>query len=91
MLMIAAFGVGLQFPVLLVFLQLVGIVTPQQLISQWRYAIIGIVVVAAVITPSGDPISLAALAIPMTLLYVVSVLIGKFVQRRRRRKEAMAT
>ncbi len=91
MLMIAAFGVGLQFPVLLVFLQLVGIVTPQQLISQWRYAIIGIVVVAAVITPSGDPISLAALAIPMTVLYVVSVVIGKFVQRRRRRKEAMAT
>jgi len=91
MLMIAAFGVGLQFPVLLVFLQLVGIVTPEQLISQWRYAILGIVLVAAVITPSGDPISLAALAIPMSVLYVVAVLIGKFVQRRRRLKAPAAT
>ena len=65
-LMVAAFGVGFQFPVLLVFLQLVGVLTPQQLLKGWRYAIVGIVVVAAVITPSGDPISLAALAVPMT-------------------------
>ena len=57
-LMVAAFGIGFQFPVLLVFLQLVGVVTPQQLLKGWRYAIVGIVVVAAVITPSGDPISL---------------------------------
>ena len=65
-LMVAAFGIGFQFPVLLVFLQLVGVLTPQQLIKQWRYAIMVIFVVAAVITPSGDPISLLALAVPMT-------------------------
>ena len=40
----AAFGIGFQFPVLLVFLQLVGVLTPQQLLGAWRYAIIGIVV-----------------------------------------------
>ena len=51
----------------------------------WRYAIVGIVVVAAVITPSGDPISLAALAVPMTVLYFVAVGIGWLFQRRRRR------
>jgi len=90
MLMIAAFGVGLQFPVLLVFLQLVNIVTPQQLLSQWRYALLGIVVIAAVITPSGDPVSLAALALPMTLLYGISILIGKFIHRRRRKAAAAA-
>ena len=39
-LMVAAFGVGFQFPVLLVFLQLVGVLTPQTLIKQWRYAIV---------------------------------------------------
>ena len=72
-LMVAAFGIGFQFPVLLVFLQLVGVITPQQLIKSWRYALIGIVVVAAVITPSGDPISLAALAVPMTILYFLSL------------------
>ena len=85
MLMVAAFGIGFQFPVLLVFLQLVGVVTPQQLIKGWRYAIVGIVLVAAVITPSGDPISLAALAVPMTVLYLISVGIGLLFQRRRRR------
>lgn len=90
MLMIAAFGVGLQFPVLLVFMQLAGVVTPQQLKQGWRYAILAIVVIAAVITPSGDPISLAALAVPMTVLYVLSIAIGWVAQRRRREEPAPA-
>lgn len=81
-LMVFAFGVGFQFPVLLVFLQLAGVLTPQQLIGAWRYALVGIVVLAAVITPSGDPISLAALALPMTVLYFASIGIGYFAQRR---------
>jgi sec-independent protein translocase protein TatC len=89
-LMVAAFGIGFQFPVLLVFLMLVGVLTPQQLIKQWRYALIIIFVVAAVITPSGDPISLFALAVPMTFLYFVSYVLGLFFQRRKRRKEAAA-
>ena len=87
--MVAAFGIGFQFPVLLVFLQLVGVITPQQLIKSWRYAMIGIVVVAAVITPSGDPISLAALAVPMTILYFLSYLVGLLFQRRKRRRPAV--
>ena len=41
MLMIGAFGVGLQFPILLVFLQLAGVLTPRQLVSNWRYALVG--------------------------------------------------
>jgi sec-independent protein translocase protein TatC len=89
-LMVAAFGVGFQFPVLLVFLQLVGVLTPQTLIRSWRYALVIIVVVAAVITPSGDPISLLALAVPMTILYFVSYLVGLLFQRRRRRREAVS-
>jgi sec-independent protein translocase protein TatC len=91
-LMVGAFGVGFQFPVLLVFLQIVKVVTPQQLLGWWRYAIVVIVVAAAVITPSGDPISLAALAVPMLVLYFVSIGIGLIFQRRTRRSEqAMAT
>lgn len=90
MLMIGAFGVGLQFPVLLVFLQLAGVLTPQQLLRGWRYAVLAIVVIAAVITPSGDPISLAALAVPMTILYVLAVGIGWVAQRRRREEPAPA-
>jgi len=84
-LMIAAFGVGFQFPVLLVFLQLSGVLTPRQLLRGWRYALLVIVVVAAVITPSGDPISLIALAAPMTVLYFLSIGVGLVFERRRRR------
>jgi sec-independent protein translocase protein TatC len=89
-LMAFAFGVGFQFPILLVFLQLVGVLTPQQLLGAWRYAILGIVVMAAVITPSGDPISLTALAAPMLVLYFVAIGIGLIAQRRSRAASAPA-
>lgn len=90
-LMIAAFGVAFQFPVLLVALQLVGVLTPQTLLKGWRYAIMVCFVIAAVITPSGDPFSMLALAIPMSVFYLLSILIGWLVQRSRRRRDAAAT
>jgi sec-independent protein translocase protein TatC len=87
-LMIVAFGVGFTIPVMLVFLQLIGVITPQVLLGAWRYAIVGTFFVAAAITPSGDPISLLALSVPMVVLYFVAILIGRIVQRRRRRAAA---
>jgi sec-independent protein translocase protein TatC len=84
-LMVAAFGIGFLFPVLLVFLQLVGVITPRTLLRGWRYAIMSVFVIAAVITPSGDPISMLALAIPMTIFYLISVVIGFGFERRKRR------
>lgn len=88
LLMMVAFGVGFQFPVVMVALQIVGIVTPQKLASWRRQSALLIVVLAAGITPSGDPFSLFALAIPMYLLYEVSIILGRFWLRRRARKEA---
>ena len=82
-LMIFAFGIGFLLPVLLVFLQLVNVVTPRTLLKGWRYAIVGIFALAAVITPSGDPITLNMLALPMLTLYFVAVLIGHLITRRR--------
>jgi len=84
-LMILAFGVGFLFPVLLVFMQLVNVITPNLLLKQWRWAVMAIFLTAAIITPSGDPISMLALAIPMTILYVISVGIGFFIQWRRKK------
>ena len=89
-LMAGAFGVGFQFPVLLVFLQLVNVLKWRKLLSWWRYAIVAIVFIAAAITPSGDPISLFALAIPMTILYFVAIAIGRSVDKRRVKKAARA-
>lgn len=83
-LMIFAFGIGFLLPVLLVFLQLVNVVTPKTLLAGWRYAIVAIFVLAAVITPSGDPITLMMLAGPMIGMYFIAVLIGYGIMRRRR-------
>jgi len=87
MLMMLAFGVGFLFPVVLVSLQLIGVVKPQQL-SRWRrHTILAVVVIAAAITPSGDPFTLGALSVPMYLFYELSLLIGRLALRRRARRD----
>ncbi|MEJ7844608.1 MAG: twin-arginine translocase subunit TatC [Acidimicrobiales bacterium] len=78
-----AFGLGFEFPILLVFLQLAGILQPETLAKGRRYALVGIVVLVAVITPSGDPISLTVLSVPMYLFFELSVVAGRLLRRRR--------
>jgi sec-independent protein translocase protein TatC len=85
--MMLAFGTGFLFPVVLVALQMIGIVTPKQLSSWRRQTVLIIVILAAAITPSGDPVSLAALAIPMYLFYEVAVLIGRLLLRKKVKAE----
>ena len=80
--MILAFGLGFQLPIILIILQRLGILSYVTLRRQWRYAVVIIVVVVAVLTPSGDPISLLALAVPMYLLYELSILYGWIRKRR---------
>ena len=86
--MMLAFGLGFEFPLVLVFLQILGVVTHQALAKQRRLAIVGIVILVAVITPSGDPISLIALAGPMYLFYEGAIIFGKLRDRRRRKANA---
>ena len=80
--MMLAFGAGFEFPIVLVFLQLARVVTWQKLASWRRYAIVVIFIIDALITPSQDPVSLLALAIPMAIFYEISILLGRFVLRR---------
>ena len=81
--MMLAFGVGFEFPIVLVALQLVGVLKPQQLREFRRFGVVIIFVIAAVITPSADPISLFALAIPMMIFYEISIIIGRIIVGRR--------
>jgi sec-independent protein translocase protein TatC len=81
--MMLAFGLGFEFPIVLVALQLVGVISPKQLRQFRRFGIVIIFVVAAVITPSADPISLFALAVPMMIFYELSILLGTLIVRRR--------
>jgi sec-independent protein translocase protein TatC len=79
---ILAFGLCFQLPVLLTLLARAGLVTSQWLREQWRYAVVMIFVVAAVLAPPDVP-SQIALAIPTLILYELSILAVKLVERRR--------
>ncbi len=81
MLMFAAFGVAFEFPLLLVFLMLVGVLNTQQLRRSRRWTAVGISVFAAVITPSADPFSMLFMAIPMYIFFEISILIGRVMKR----------
>jgi sec-independent protein translocase protein TatC len=81
--LMAVFGITFEFPVVLVSLELAGVLKPAKLASWRRWAIVGLTAFAAIITPSGDPFSMLALAIPLYLFYEVSIIIGKVLLRRR--------
>ena len=76
-----AFGLSFLLPVLLVFLELVGVVKPETLSKYRRYAIFLIFLFAAIITPSSDPYTMLALGIPMYLFYEAAIIIGRFLKR----------
>ena len=81
MLMFAAFGFAFEFPLLLVFLMLVGVVNTGQLRRSRRWAAVGLTVFAAVITPSADPFSMVFMAVPMYIFYEVAILVGRLMKR----------
>jgi sec-independent protein translocase protein TatC len=85
--MIFAFGICFETPVFLSLLARAGIVSAKGLAEKRRYAIVVIFIIAAVITPP-DVISQIALAIPMCLLYEVSIWIAKLMEKRKAEREA---
>jgi sec-independent protein translocase protein TatC len=85
--MMLAFGIGFEFPLVVTTLNLVGAVTTDTLRRIRRYVVVIVAVFVAVATPSGDPISMLALTLPMCLLYEVSILIGRIRDRRHRKAE----
>jgi sec-independent protein translocase protein TatC len=87
--LLLAFGLCFQLPVVLSLVGMAGLVTTQMLTSVRRYAIVGVFIIAAILTPP-DPISMMSLAIPGVLLYEVSILCVWLIERRRRREDAAA-
>jgi sec-independent protein translocase protein TatC len=80
---ILAFGMSFLLPVLLLLLHRAGIVTREQLVSARRYVIVGVVALAAIITPP-DPGSQLLLAIPLLLLFEGSLVLMRFTDKRRK-------
>lgn len=85
--MLLAFGVSFELPVLLTLLGRAGIVTSEGLANGRKYAVVGIAAVAAIITPP-DFISQIALGVPVYLLYEISIHIVKIFEKRRAEREA---
>jgi sec-independent protein translocase protein TatC len=85
--LLLAFGLCFQLPVVLSLMGLAGLVSSKLLRQGRRYAIVGVFFVAAVVTPP-DPISMISLALPITLLYEISIWCVALLELRRRREEA---
>ncbi|MEZ5175621.1 MAG: twin-arginine translocase subunit TatC [Acidimicrobiia bacterium] len=77
-----AFGLAFQFPVFLFGAAAFNLVTSRQLRSSWRWALVLILIAAALITPSGDPLTLMMLAVPLYILYEAAILAIKFVLKK---------
>jgi sec-independent protein translocase protein TatC len=81
MLLALSFGISFEFPVVLVFLSIVGVISSQQL-RQWRRgAILFIAIFAAVITPSSDPYTMTAMMVPMVLFYEGAIIVARLMNR----------
>ncbi len=74
--LVLACGLMFQLPTVVFFLSRVGAITPRFLIGNTKYAILLIFIVAAILTPTGDPVTLTLMAAPMTVLYGLSILIA---------------
>ena len=81
--MMLSFGVGFQMPVVVFFLARLEIITPEAMVKYWRHAVVGVIIASAMITPSGDPFSLAVMSLPLILLFFVSVFAAKWTMRKK--------
>ena len=76
-----AFGLGFQLPLIMLFLERIGIFTVGNYLSRWRLAVLVIFIAAAVLTPADPGYSMMLMATPMTLLYFGGILLCKFLPR----------
>ncbi|MFC5887099.1 twin-arginine translocase subunit TatC [Kitasatospora aburaviensis] len=84
--MVLVFGLAFEFPLLLVMLNVVGMVTGKRLLGWWRGMVMAITVFAAFATPSAEPVSMLVMAAPIWALYFVAVGIALFNDKRRARR-----
>ncbi len=80
---ILAFGLSFETPLVIWMLVAMGVMTPEQLQRHWRAAVMVICVFAAIVTPDWSPVTMVLVAIPMILLYLISLGLARFSARRK--------
>ncbi|HEX2127583.1 MAG TPA: twin-arginine translocase subunit TatC [Solirubrobacterales bacterium] len=88
-LILIAFGITFQLPLLLFFLGLANVVNVDQLRRYRRYAIVGIAVLGALVTPTQDPFTMMALSVPLYALYELVIVLLAAVKRRKRKESSV--
>jgi len=76
-------GIAFQFPIIIYALAALGIVDAGSLTRGWRFAILGIAIVAAAVTPTVDPVNMGLVMLPMIVLYFLSIGLAAIASRRR--------
>jgi sec-independent protein translocase protein TatC len=76
-------GASFELPLFVYVLARFGILTPKSLLTYWRQAIVIIAILAAVITPTVDPVNMSLMMAPLILLYFISILFAWFARRGR--------
>lgn len=83
---ILIFGLAFELPVFLVSLNLIGVLSGKAILKPWRFAIFGITVFVAAFSPTADPLSMAALAVPLIVFYFGAGAIALLVDKKRDKK-----
>ncbi len=78
-----AMGLIFEIPLLIYFLTKIGVVSPQSLSKFRKFAIVGAFIIAAIVTPTPDPLNQTIVAIPIILLYEIGILLSKLARRKR--------
>jgi len=87
---ILGLGISFELPILIFFLAMFGIVSPRFLWKNFRYAILAVFLVAAVICPSPDPWTMCLYAVPLLVLYLIGILVAWWVHPSRRKAKKAA-
>jgi sec-independent protein translocase protein TatC len=77
------FWIGLCFemPLLVMFLARMKFISAKQLVRAWRYAVVGIAIVAAAVTPTVDPVNMGLVMAPLMGLYIISIVLAAIVRK----------
>jgi sec-independent protein translocase protein TatC len=76
-------GVAFETPLIMALLARLGLVSPQAMLKQWRWAIVGVAITAAAITPTVDPVNMSIVMGPLLALYFIGIGLARLAYRRR--------